>query len=372
MQDSATWQTLMNHIATWVEELGFHDFGITDIDLSAERDAYQQWIENEYHGDMQWLSENREKRLSPSALIEDTCRIISVRLNYLPENTQKVKTLKDASRAYISRYALGRDYHKVVRKRLAKLGKKIEAFAATHALHPQPFSRAFVDSAPVLERPLAQKAGLGWTGKHTLILNKDEGSWFFLGELFTNLPLPTNAKVAENECGDCKACMQVCPTDAFPKPYVLDARRCISYLTIEYKGVIPLEFREPIGNRVFGCDDCQVICPWNRLAKHSAETDFQPRHGLQNAEILDLFHWREEDFLRNTEGSAIRRAGFESWRRNLAIALGNAPRDLRIVNALEQALTNASPIVAEHIKWALERQHSNKRRVRKIKNPAGG
>ena len=363
------WSQLINHIKQWSQELGFADVGVSDINLANQRQAYEHWIEQNYHGEMLWLNENSNKRLDPGTLVADTSRVICVRLNYLPENTEQIQVLKTPNKAYISRYALGRDYHKLIRKRLAKLGAKIDAYALANGLHSAPYSRAFVDSAPVLERPLAEKSGLGWTGKHTLILNRHEGSWFFLGELFTNLPLPINQLQEKNECGDCQACMQICPTDAFPEPYVLDARRCISYLTIEYKGVIPLEFREPMGNRIFGCDDCQVICPWNKFAKHTEETDFSPRHQLQNEDILTLFTWSETTFLKNTEGSAIRRSGFQNWQRNLAIALGNAPQDIRIMAALEGALTGANTLLAEHIHWALEQQKKNKRRKRKIKNP---
>lgn len=361
---------LLHDISQWVTEFGFDDFGIADIDLSAEHEAHKQWLDARYNAGMGWIEENTDLRLYPEKLVPGTHRIISVRLNYLPSDTELVKQLKKHDEAYISRYALGRDYHKLMRKRLAQLGKKIEARALELGITPSANTRAFVDSAPVLERPLAEKSGLGWTGKHTLIINEKDGSWFFLGELFTNIPLPCNQETPVNQCGDCEACMQICPTDAFPKPYVLDASRCISYLTIEHKGSIPIEFREPMGNRIFGCDDCQLICPWNKYAKHTAENDFNPRHNLQSIELLTLFAWTEEEFLRKTEGSAIRRTGFENWQRNLSIALGNAPKQSAVIDALKEALTHCtSATLKEHFEWAIMRQQSDIRRKRKIRNP---
>lgn len=294
-----------------------------------------------------------------------TLRVISVRMDYLPADTDQIQVLKSPEKAYVSRYALGRDYHKLIRKRLSILAKKIEAAA------PGAQQRAFVDSAPVMERPLAEKAGLGWVGKHTLVINAEAGSWFFLGEIMTNLPLPLSQQPQDNQCGDCIACLKVCPTDAFPRPYELDARRCISYLTIENKGPIPEEFREPMGNRVFGCDDCQAICPWNKFARPTQEDDFQPRHGLANSDLLTLFNWNEEQFLSRTEGSAIRRIGYERWLRNLAVGLGNAPSDPNIISALEQRLGTVSDLLDEHLQWALAQQRQpNRRRKRKIKAPA--
>lgn len=367
---SSALQKLVDHIATWTTELGFSDFGITDLDLSSERQAYEKWLDKGHNGEMRWLNENVDKRLEPVRLVEGSSRVISVRLNYFPEDTAPIENLKQSDLAYISRYALGRDYHKLIRKRLVTLGKRIETFANEHAIEPAPHSRAFVDSAPVLERPLAEKAGLGWTGKHTLILNEEEGSWFFLGELFTNIPLPLSDKKHENRCGSCKACLQICPTDAFPSAYELDARRCISYLTIEFDGVIPEEFREPMGNRIFGCDDCQLICPWNKVPTHTTESDFQPRNNFTHSELIELFEWSEEEFLKRTEGSAIRRTGYNNWLRNIAIALGNAEKDLRIVEALKNKQERSDSILREHIDWALERQASSRRRKRKIKRKA--
>ena len=363
------YQPLAQQIKIWGRELGFQQVGIADIDLSQEEPRLQQWLERGYQGDMGWLAEHGNMRTRPAQLLPGTARVISVRLDYLPGDTRQIQVLKDPNKAYLSRYALGRDYHKLIRKRLAKLAAQIEAAARElHADAPQ--QRAFVDSAPVLERPLAAKAGLGWVGKHTLLLNSDAGSWFFLGEILTSLPLPVDHSEQPDRCGDCSACLKVCPTDAFPRPYELDARRCISYLTIEHKGVIAEEFREPMGNRVFGCDDCQAICPWNKYAKHTDETDFTPRHQLDNSDLLALFQWGEQEFLDNTAGSAIRRAGHERWLRNLAIGLGNAPPSAEIIAALEARRADCSAMVAEHIDWALERQRNpGRRRKRKIKAP---
>jgi epoxyqueuosine reductase len=306
--------------------------------------------------------------------VPGTVRVISVRMDYLPGDTQQIQILKDPTKAYVSRYTLGRDYHKLIRKRLSILAKQIDDALPADYLQQagQPkqsewLNRAFVDSAPVMERPLAEKAGLGWTGKHTLIINSEAGSWFFLGEIFTFVPLPIDQPEQPNQCGECTACLKVCPTDAFTAPYELDARRCISYLTIENKGAIPLEFREPIGNRVFGCDDCQAICPWNKYAQFTQETDFLPRHGLANSDLVTLFNWTEKEYLANTEGSAIRRIGYEGWLRNLAVGLGNAPSDLRIIEALQTKRESVSPLIQEHIDWALAQQAKlNYRRKRKI------
>lgn len=350
----------------WARELGFQQVGITDIDLGKDSERLKKWLDKSYHGSMTWLAENFEKRTDPSKLHPGTARVISFRMNYLPGDTQQIKILKDPNKAYVSRYALGRDYHKLIRKRLAKICTQLENAAKKMVSTSQ---RPFVDSAPVMERPLAQKAGLGWVGKHTLVINQEAGSWFFLGEIYTNIPLPINQTTPENRCGDCTACLKVCPTDAFTRPYELDARRCISYLTIENKGSIPEEFREPIGNRVFGCDDCQAICPWNKFAQHSGEDDFSPRHQLDNADLLNLFDWSEETFLKNTEGSAIRRIGYEGWLRNLAVGLGNAPSSDEVMRKLIQKRSEVSPLVAEHIDWALARQQiPSAMRKRKIKN----
>ncbi|WNO08179.1 tRNA epoxyqueuosine(34) reductase QueG [Teredinibacter sp. KSP-S5-2] len=361
---------LTNAIKNWAKEEGFQQVGITKGDLTAEQPAYEAWLKKGYHADMQWMAENKEKRLSPALLHPNTQRVISFRMNYLPPDTEQIKILKSPTKAYVSRYALGRDYHKLIRKRLAKIATKIEQFAETHLNEGQPEQRPFVDSAPVLERPLAAMAGLGWTGKHTLIIHPEAGSWFFLGEIFTSIPLPVNEEKVENKCGDCEACLKVCPTDAFPQPYVLDAGRCISYLTIENKGSIPEEFREPMGNRVFGCDDCQAICPWNKYASFTEETDFHPRHQLDISELIDLFNWDEKQFLDKTAGSPIRRIGYQNWLRNLAVGLGNAPSHNEIGHTLEQKKAHCSELVREHIDWALTQQHSpNRKRKRKIKKP---
>jgi epoxyqueuosine reductase len=265
------------------------------------------------------------------------------------ENIDLWQLLENTEKAYISRYALGRDYHKVLRGKLQKLAQHIEADVGEFGY------RAFVDSAPVLEKGLAEKSGLGWIGKHTNLLAKDAGSWFFLGELYVDIPLPVDAPVTPH-CGTCQACIDICPTKAIVAPYRLDARRCISYLTIELRETIPVEFRAAIGNRIYGCDDCQLICPWNRFAQFSQETDFRPRHPLDDAKLIELFAWNEEEFLQRTEGSPIRRIGYECWLRNIAVALGNAPTTPEILDALESRREHASALVREHVAWALE-QH---------------
>lgn len=375
-------QRLADQITQWGRELGFQQIGITDTDLRAEETRLHEWLKKGHQGDMAWLAEHGHKRSRPEELVPGTQRVICARLDYLPADTDPIRILKDGEKAYVSRYALGRDYHKLIRKRLSTLAKKIdEAVRAEETAQnidsaeaTELQQRAFVDSAPVMERPLAAKAGLGWVGKHTLILNANAGSWFFLGEVFTSLPLPLNDKTEEDRCGDCEACLKVCPTDAFTRPYELDARRCISYLTIENKGSIPEEFREPMGNRVFGCDDCQAICPWNKYASHSQVDDFSPRHALDKTNLVDLFGWQESEFLKHTEGSAIRRIGHERWLRNLAVGLGNAPYSEAVVEALESRQNHPSELVQEHVHWALEQQRQQqqnprKRRKRKIKAP---
>lgn len=351
-------------------ELGFQQVGIADIQLQAEEARLGDWLDKGYHGDMAWMADHGKMRTRPNELLPGTQRVISARMDYLPSDTTLIAALKDGETAYISRYALGRDYHKLIRKRLSQLALFIETEAETLGLPlPAGFQhRAFVDSAPVLEKPLAVKAGLGWQGKHTLVLNSEAGSWFFLGEVLTCLALPVDQSEQANRCGDCTACLKVCPTDAFPRPYELDAKRCISYLTIENKGPIPEQFREPMGNRVFGCDDCQAICPWNKYAKATEELDFLPRHQLDNTKLVELFQWTEQEFLDRSAGSPLRRVGFERWQRNLAVGLGNAPSSPDIVNALEKTLPTATPMVQEHIQWALEQQsRPDRRRKRKIK-----
>lgn len=360
---------LAQKIKEWGKSLGFQQVSITDTELSETGDRLNQWLQQGYQGDMQWMSEHGEKRYHPEQLLPGTQRVITVRMDYLPDQNNMIAVLKDEDKAYISRYALGRDYHKLIRNRLNTLAKEIEK-----AVPDSIIQRPFVDSAPVMEKPLAEKAGLGWVGKHTLVINSEAGSWFFLGEIYTSLPLPIDKSTEKNQCGECSACLKVCPTDAFPEPYVLDARRCISYLTIEHKGSIPEEFREPMGNRVFGCDDCQAICPWNKEAQPTKEKDFSPRHNLDNRELSELFLWTEAEFLKYTEGSPIRRIGYERWLRNLAIGLGNAPSTENITQALESRKEYPSVLVQEHVQWALE-QHAQsatgkKKRKRKITNTA--
>lgn len=345
---------LSQQLKTKARELGFDACAVTLPDASSEREHLQQWLEQGYQGEMDYLANHFDKRINPSLLVEGTKRVILLRMNYLPADTRITQVLRDKSKAYIARYTLGRDYHKLIRSRLKQLGNWLSEQAATEINF-----RPFVDSAPILERPLAKQAGLGWIGKHTLLLNREAGSWFFLGSLFTDLPLPIDPPEREQHCGSCTACMDVCPTNAFPAPHVLDARRCISYLTIEYAGSIPLELRPLMGNRVFGCDDCQLICPWNRFASRSAEDDFQPRHTLDQAELVTLFHWSEAEFLSKTEGSAIRRTGYQGWMRNLAVALGNGPASAEALSALNKRRGEVSELVDEHIDWALQ-QLTNK------------
>lgn len=359
-------KTLADDLQEWGKSLGFQQLAITEADTSSERQRLQDWLARGYQGSMNWIEERADMRLQPDLLVPGATRVIIARLNYLPPDTQQIQVLKSADKAYVSRYALGRDYHKLIRKRLATLAEKIrnraEEIFPAHTISQRPF----VDSAPVLERPLAERAGLGWVGKHTLLINEVAGSWFFLGEILTNVPLPVADQTAVNRCGDCNACLKVCPTDAFPQPYVLDARRCISYLTIENRESIPEEFRAVMGNRVFGCDDCQAICPWNKFAQYTGEADFHPRHGLADGDLATLFLWDEQTFLRNTEGSAIRRIGHEGWLRNLAVGLGNAPTSKPVTSALNARRNSCSPLVAEHIDWALA-QHSGERKTRKRK-----
>ena len=343
---------LSEEIKQWGKALGFQKVGIADIDLKRHEETLQRWLDNRYHGEMDYMEKHGMKRARPDELHPGTLRVISVRMDYLPENAQFARTLKNKNSAYISRYALGRDYHKVLRKKLKQLGQKIEQQVGQLGYRP------FVDSAPVLERQLAEKAGLGWTGKHSLLLDEQAGSWFFIGELMVDLPLPVDKSV-DDRCGQCVACLKICPTQAIVAPYIVDGRRCISYLTIELQGPIPVEFRKAIGNRIYGCDDCQLICPWNRFANTTEEADYQTRNQLEKQSLLDLFSWSETQFLSNTEGSSIRRIGYQRWLRNIAVALGNAPTSTDIINALHNKLQNSeSELVNEHIEWALE-QHKN-------------
>ncbi|MRS19963.1 tRNA epoxyqueuosine(34) reductase QueG [Enterobacteriaceae bacterium RIT692] len=341
-------QQLAQQIKQWGRDLGFQQVGICDTDLSAEEPKLQAWLDKQYHGEMDWMARHGMMRARPHELLPGTLRVISVRMNYLPAKAAFASTLKNPQLGYVSRYALGRDYHKVLRNRLKKLGEMIQAHCGELNFRP------FVDSAPILERPIAAKAGLGWTGKHSLILNREAGSWFFLGELLIDLPLPVD-QPQEEQCGRCVACITICPTSAIVEPYVVDARRCISYLTIELEGAIPEEFRPLIGNRIYGCDDCQLICPWNRYGQLTDEDDFSPRAVLHAPPLTDLFKWDEAKFLRITEGSAIRRIGHLRWLRNIAVALGNAPWAEENMAALASR-SGEHPLLDEHIEWAIAQQ----------------
>lgn len=340
--------TIWTRIQSWASDLGFQDIAVTDTDLSSYSDQYRQWLDEQFHGSMGYLERNVNKRLDPSSLVPKTCRVISARMDYMPVASSD--TLDDPKRGFISRYALGRDYHKVLRRKLAKLAQQIQKEVGGNY-------RAFVDSAPVLEKPLAEKAGLGWVGKHTLLLNQNAGSYFFLGEIFTDIPLPLTKRVVADSCGACKACITVCPTQAIIGPKKLDARRCISYLTIENKGTIPMEFRELIGNRIFGCDDCQIFCPWNRFAQQTIEPDFTVRYGLDTPRLVDLLKWDEQTFFQRTLGMAIRRINYQQWVRNLAVAAGNSVPSLELKQVLhtkmnEMSMSNES-MVLEHLSWAM-------------------
>ncbi|WP_257324735.1 tRNA epoxyqueuosine(34) reductase QueG [Pseudoalteromonas rhizosphaerae] len=339
-------------IKQWGKELGFAEVGITDIDLSKHEAQLQRWLDLGYHGDMEYMAAHGMKRARPAELVPGTVRVISVKMNYLPPDASFAKTLKNTDKAYISRYALGRDYHKLIRNRLKKLGQKIELQIGQLGYRP------FVDSAPVLERQLAEKAGLGWRGKHSLLINKEAGSWFFLGELFVDIPLPIDKPNEFEGCGKCVACITLCPTGAIVEPYVVDARKCISYLTIELQGPIPEQYRSLLGNRVYGCDDCQLVCPWNRYGQITDEADFHPRTQLKDKDLLDLFSWDEATFLKNTEGSPIRRIGHQRWLRNIAVGLGNAQFSQSIVDALSASYDQSTELVKEHIEWALKQQCS--------------
>ncbi|MGV2832965.1 tRNA epoxyqueuosine(34) reductase QueG [Pseudomonas shirazensis] len=344
---------LAQSIKDWGRELGFAHVGIAGVDLGEHEQHLERWLAAGYHGGLDYMAAHGSKRSHPEQLIPGTLRVISLRMDYLPGDTRMAQVLAQPEKAYVSRYALGRDYHKLVRKRVQHLADRIQADIG-------PFGfRAFVDSAPVLEKAIAQEAGLGWIGKNTLLLNRKAGSYFFLAELFVDLPLPVDEAQTSEHCGRCQACLDVCPTNAFVGPYVLDARRCISYLTIELKQAIPVELRAMIGNRVFGCDDCQIVCPWNRFARPTQENDFKPRHGLDNAGLAELFMWDEATFLGNTEGSPLRRAGYERWLRNLAVGLGNAPSTIPVLEALQARREYPSELVREHVEWALA-QHAER------------
>ena len=347
---------LAKNIKAWGETLGFQQVAISKPDLDKASERLLQWLEKGFQGSMQWMGHHGDKRYKVEKLVDHTVRVISVRMDYLSDSNM-IAVLKDDNKAYISRYALGRDYHKLIRNRLANLTKKIEAEIEQLGLTDlQLTQRPFVDSAPVMEKPLAAQAGLGWIGKNTLLLNDKAGSWFFLGEIYISLKLPVDDNQQTDKCGNCRACLKVCPTNAFPEPYVLDARKCISYLTIESQEPIPEELRPLMGNRVFGCDDCQIICPWNRYSSKTEEIDFRPRHNLDNSELVTLFQWSEEEFEEKTQGSPIRRIGYQRWLRNLSVGLGNAPPSKRIIDALQNKTEDSSALVREHVLWALKVQ----------------
>lgn len=333
--------------------LGFAEIGISDTNLTAAELGHEAWIKKGFHGDMNYMAKHGTKRTRPAELVPNTLSIITARLDYLPPKAKDSwQVMANGEQAFISRYALGRDYHKVMRQKLQKLCNKIAQNIPNFEF------RVFTDSAPVLEVALAEKAGLGWRGKHTLLINKNHGSWFFLGEIYTNLSLPKD-ETASNHCGTCVACIDICPTKAITSPYQVDARRCISYLTIELKTAIPVEFRPLIGNRVYGCDDCQLICPWNKFAQTTQEPDFHVRHGLDNISLVECFGWSESEFQQKMAGSAIYRIGYTQWLRNIAVGLGNSPSTPQVIAVLKTRENEANLLVREHVIWALN-QHQNR------------
>jgi len=344
--------TLLADLSRWSQELGFARLGVARIDLARDEAHFLDWLRAGFNGEMRYMARHGVKRSRPAELLPGTVSCISVRMNYWPKDAADAEaTLADGSVGYVSRYALGRDYHKLMRTRLQKLCDRLKSVVG-------PFGhRVFTDSAPVLEKALARNAGLGWIGKHTNLIDRDAGSYFFLGEIYLDLDLPGD-EPASAHCGSCSACMPACPTGAIVAPYRLDARRCISYLTIELAGSIPLEFRRAIGNRIYGCDDCQLVCPWNKFARPTAERDFAVRHGLDNSQLGELFAWSEAQFLERTRGSAIRRIGYERWLRNIAVALGNAPTSPALLAALRSRAQHPSPVVREHVQWALAQHPS--------------
>jgi len=340
-------------IRAWAHELGFQGVGISDTDLAAAESGLLEWLALGWHGELDYMANHGAKRSRPAELLPGTLRVISLRMNYLPNQARDSwRVLAAGERAFISRYALGRDYHKVMRNRLAKLADKIRGAVSEFDGAAEFDGRVFTDSAPVMEVELARKAGLGWRGKHTLLLTREHGSYFFLGEIYLNLPLPVDVPQQEH-CGTCTRCIDVCPTRAIIAPYRLDARRCISYLTIELKGSIPVELRPLIGNRIYGCDDCQLVCPWNSFAQTTAEPDFAVRHGLDDVSLAELFAWDEAEFKSKLAGSAIYRIGYEQWLRNIAVALGNATKNAVVIAALKLRAKHGSELVREHVEWAL-------------------
>ncbi len=342
------YNALAARIRALAHDAGFQRVGITGVELKQDEAHLLDWLGQRLYGSMEWMARHGALRARPAELLPGTIRVISVGLDYGKDPDAAWANLREHERAYVARYALGRDYHKLMRNRLQKLAEVVQAEIG-------PFGhRAFTDSAPVLERALARNAGLGWIGKHTCLIDKDGGSWFFLGELFVDIPLPIDPP-ATAHCGSCTRCIDICPTGAITAPYRLDARRCISYLTIEHEGSIDEALRPLMGNRIFGCDDCQLVCPWNKFARRSDEPDFRARNDLDKASLAELFAWEEDEFLRRSEGSAIRRSGHERWLRNIAIALGNAPTTPEVLAALDTRRAHPSPVVREHVEWALRR-----------------
>jgi epoxyqueuosine reductase len=346
---------LKSEIRSLAATFGFQALGVSPVDLNADGAHLREWVERGWHGQMDYMSRHGSKRWQPAELVPGTLSVISARMNYWPAGgADPLAVLASGELGYVSRYALGRDYHKLLRSRLQKL-----ADAMAERIGPLGH-RVFVDSAPVLEKPLARNAGLGWIGKHTNLIARDAGSYFFLGEIYTDLPLPPDVAV-DDHCGSCRRCLDACPTGALPAPYQIDARRCISYLTIELHGPIPLELRPMLGNRIYGCDDCQLVCPWNKYARLAGEPDFRARHGLDQSSLIDLFGWDEATFLSRTEGSAIRRIGHARWLRNIAIALGNAPAATRVIAALQAHAAHPDETVREAVAWALQRLSADRR-----------
>ena len=347
-------EQLSDSIKTWGAELGFQQVGITTTSLEEDEAYLINWLKQGRHGDMTYMQRHDTKRSRPGDLVPGTISVISLRMDYLPPSSKHpAQVLNNNELAYVSRYTMGRDYHKLMRQRLQKLATKIETQYGEFGY------RCFVDSAPVLEKALARNAGLGWIGKHSNLINPKAGSWFFLGEIYTDLPLQSDKPFTDHHCGTCNACIDICPTAAIVGPMQVDARRCISYLTIELRDSIPEEYRKMIGNRVYGCDDCQLICPWNKFAKNTEEDDFRVRHGLDAPTLVELFSWTKTEFIKNTEGSAIRRIGYECWSRNIAVGLGNATSTNETINALMARQNDASPMVREHIEWALAQHNIN-------------
>lgn len=338
---------LLDKVQQRAQSLGFQQLGVSDIDLSEAETQLTAWLKAGFHGEMDYMARHGTKRSRPDELLPGTLRVISVRMDYWPDGVADAWTvINDDKKGFVSRYALGRDYHKLMRKRLSKLAAFIEQEVGDTGY------RVFCDSAPVMEKALAQKSGLGWVGKHSNVLSREHGSYFFLGEIYTDLPFPISEEISDH-CGSCTACIDICPTQAIVAPYQVDARRCISYLTIELRGTIPIEFRPLMGNRIYGCDDCQLVCPWNKFSQITVESDYLPRNGLDTPELVDLFEWSEQEFLTRLEGSPIRRIGYECWLRNIAVALGNAEKTPQVLAALTKRKDDKSELVQEHVRWAL-------------------